>query len=34
MNKTKYANPHGLANSDGKSTAYDLAILCNYAMQN
>ena len=28
MKKTTYANSHGLSNSDNKSTAFDLAILC------
>ena len=33
MNKTKYANSHGLSNSNNKSTAFDVAILSNYAMK-
>ena len=34
MKRTRYSNPHGLANLDSKSTSYDLALLCNYAMKN
>jgi D-alanyl-D-alanine carboxypeptidase len=34
MDKTKYANSHGLCNIDNKSCAFDLAILCEYAMGN
>ena len=34
MAKTTYANSHGLANSQNKSTAYDLALLCHFAMRN
>jgi serine-type D-Ala-D-Ala carboxypeptidase (penicillin-binding protein 5/6) len=34
MVKTRYANSHGLSNSSNRSTAYDIALLCNYAMQN
>lgn len=37
MNNTKFINPHGLENNDGKgntSTAYDMAILTSYAMKN
>ena len=34
MQKTTYANSHGLVNSANKSCAYDLAILCEYAMAN
>lgn len=34
MNKTNYANSHGLANINNKSCALDLAILCEYAMKN
>lgn len=33
MNKTKYANSHGLSNSSNRSTAYDIALLSNYAMK-
>ena len=32
--KTCYANSHGLVNSSNRSCAYDLAILCEYAMKN
>lgn len=32
MEKTSYANSHGLSNIDNKSCAFDLAILCQYAM--
>jgi len=28
MEKTSYANSHGLSNIDNKSCAFDLAILC------
>ena len=34
MTKTNYANSHGLSNNLNKSCAYDLAILCEYAMKN
>lgn len=34
MTKTKYANSHGLANPINRSTAFDIALLSNYAMQN
>jgi D-alanyl-D-alanine carboxypeptidase len=34
MNKTNYANSHGLMNQNNKSCAYDIAILCDYAMRN
>ena len=34
MNKTSYANSHGLVNSCNKSSAYDVAILSEYAMKN
>lgn len=34
MEKTKYANSHGLSNSDNKSCPFDLALLCEYAMNN
>ena len=34
MLKTNYANSHGLVNFMNKSCAYDLAILCEYAMKN
>lgn len=34
MSKTKYANSHGLANPNNRSTAYDIAILSHYSMQN
>ena len=34
MNKTKYANSHGLSNSNNRSTAFDVALLANYAMKN
>lgn len=34
MQKTNYANSHGLVNSANKSCAYDIAILCEYAMSN
>ena len=29
LTRTKFANVHGLSNKDNKSTATDLAILCN-----
>ena len=32
--KTTYANSHGLVNQLNKSCAYDLAVLCEYAMKN
>lgn len=34
MNKTNYANSHGLMNPNNKSSAYDIALLCDYAMRN
>ena len=34
MEKTRYANSHGLANLDNKSCPYDLAILSECAMNN
>ena len=34
MKKTTYANSHGLSNGFNKSCAFDLAILCDYCMQN
>jgi D-alanyl-D-alanine carboxypeptidase len=34
MEKTKYANSHGLSNFDNKSCVFDLALLCEYAMSN
>lgn len=34
MHKTTYANSHGLVNFANKSCAYDLALLCEYAMKN
>ena len=34
MEKTNYANSHGLVNFANKSCAFDLALLCEYAMRN
>jgi D-alanyl-D-alanine carboxypeptidase (penicillin-binding protein 5/6) len=34
MAKTTYANSHGLSNNLNKSCAFDLCILCEYAMTN
>lgn len=34
MTKTNYANSHGLINPNNKSSAFDIAILCEYAMKN
>ena len=34
MSKTTYANSHGLSNNLNKSCAFDLCILCEYAMMN
>jgi D-alanyl-D-alanine carboxypeptidase (penicillin-binding protein 5/6) len=34
MNKTNFANSHGLINNLNKSCAYDLSILCEYAINN
>jgi len=34
MEKTRYYNSHGLANSENRSCSYDLCILCEYAMNN
>ena len=33
MEKTHYANSHGLMNVDNKSCAFDLALLCEHAMK-
>lgn len=32
MHKTNYANSHGLCNTENKSCAFDLALLCEHAM--
>ncbi len=34
LEKSNYANSHGLMNSLNRSTCYDVALLCEYAMQN
>ncbi len=34
MTKTNYANSHGLINMNNRSSAYDIALLCDYAMLN
>jgi D-alanyl-D-alanine carboxypeptidase len=34
MNDTHFANPHGLDDSNHYSSAYDMAVLARYAMQN
>ncbi len=34
MENTNFANPHGLDDSEHYSTAYDMALLCDYAMDN
>ena len=34
MEKTKYANSHGLMNVDNKSCPFDLVILCEYGLKN
>ena len=34
MLKTTYANSHGLINPNNRSSAYDIAILSEYAMRN
>ena len=34
LQKTTYANSHGLVNPANKSCCYDLAVLCEYAMKN
>jgi D-alanyl-D-alanine carboxypeptidase len=34
MEKTHYANSHGLSNCENKSCVFDLALLCEYAMNN
>lgn len=34
MNNTHFSNPHGLDDEDHYSTAYDMAILMQYAMEN
>ena len=33
MSKTNYANSHGLMNMNNKSSAFDIALLCEYAMR-
>ena len=33
LTSTHYANPHGLCNQNNKSTRYDMARLCLYAMK-
>lgn len=34
MEKTKYSNSHGLSDPFNRSCPYDLAILCEHAMNN
>lgn len=34
MEKTTYANSHGLVNSMNRSCAHDVALLSNYCMKN
>ena len=34
MKKTIYANSHGLINVANRSTAFDISLLCAYAMKN
>ena len=34
MTKTNYANTHGLVNNENRSSAIDIAFLCEYAMNN
>ena len=34
MVKTNYANSHGLVNSENRSCAFDIAVLCEHAMNN
>ncbi len=34
MTRTHYANTHGLVNNENKSAAIDIALLCEYAMDN
>ena len=34
MKRTSYTNSHGLTNPDNKSCSYDIALLCEYCMQN
>lgn len=34
LRNTHFTNPHGLHNSDHYTTAYDLAVICSYAMKN
>ena len=34
MTDTSFANPHGLDDENHYSTAYDMALLCDYAMEN
>jgi D-alanyl-D-alanine carboxypeptidase len=34
MTRTHYANTHGLVNSENKSAAIDIALLCEYVMAN
>ena len=32
MEKTKFSNSHGLSNPENRACAFDIAILCEYAM--
>ncbi len=34
MDRTKYSNSHGLSNCENKSCSFDLAVLCEYVMNN
>ena len=34
LSNTAYVNPHGLNNKNNKSTAYDVAMLSNFALKN
>jgi D-alanyl-D-alanine carboxypeptidase len=34
MIRTRYMNSHGLINVNNRSTAYDIALLSEYAMRN
>lgn len=34
LKRTFFTNPHGLADSENRSSAYEIALLAQYAMKN
>ena len=34
LQNTSFSNSHGLSDVNNKSTSYDIAMLCHYAMKN